>query len=196
MYCAIPFWPEVSHEKSAHLMGVPTSCFSVATFNILFLYFHILIIMCLKVFFWFILFGTLWASWILMSISFPEVGKSAANISSHKSSTLLFCDSNSVNINPLEIVCWVPQAIFSFFVLFFLIPFCFFCSDWVSSSTLFLSSLILPSPLPVLLNSSRAFFSQFRYYILQLCDFYLILSYIFFLHWNSHCAHPFFSLVQ
>ena len=48
--------PEVSHEKSACLTGVPTSCFSVAS------------------------------------------------ISSHKSSTLLFCDSNGVNINPLEIV--------------------------------------------------------------------------------------------
>ena len=106
MYCA--FSPEVSHEKSAHLTGVPTSCFSVATFNILFLYFHILIIMFLKVFFWFIIFGTLWASWLLMSISFPELGKSEASISSCKSSTLLFCESNSVNINPLEIVSWVP----------------------------------------------------------------------------------------
>ena len=68
-------------EKPADsLMGVPLyviCCFSLAAFNILFLFFGISIAVCLGVvLFGLILFGTLCASWTLMSVSFPRLNKS------------------------------------------------------------------------------------------------------------------------
>ena len=80
----------VSAEKSADtLMGVPlhiTCYFSLAAFKILSLslIFAILITMCLGVFhFGLILFGTLCSSWTWMSVSFLNLGKFSANISSY-----------------------------------------------------------------------------------------------------------------
>ena len=71
---------KASAQKSAdYLMGVPlyvTCCFSLAAFNILSLFFSILIIMCLGVvLFGLILFGTLFDSWTWMFVSFPKLGK-------------------------------------------------------------------------------------------------------------------------
>ena len=73
---------KVSVEKSADsLMEAPwqiTNCFSLAVFKILYLSltFCVLIMICLCMgLFGFILFGTLFASWICMSISFTKLGK-------------------------------------------------------------------------------------------------------------------------
>ena len=78
----------VSAEKSAvNLMGVPlyVIChFSLAAFNnfSLFLIFAKLITMCLSVFLLgFILYGTLYASWTWVAISFPMLGKFSTIIS-------------------------------------------------------------------------------------------------------------------
>ena len=72
----------VSIEKSvANVIGSPlyvTSCFSLAPFKVLSLYwnFAILIMTCLGIgLFGFLLFGTLCVSWIYMSIAFTKLGK-------------------------------------------------------------------------------------------------------------------------
>ena len=73
--------------------------FSLAAFNIcsLCLIFVSFINMCLRVFcLGFILFGTLWVSWIWVIISFPILGKFSAIISSSIFSCPLFLSSSSV----------------------------------------------------------------------------------------------------
>ena len=79
----------VSIERSAViLMGIPLCvicCFSLAAFNIcsLCLIFVNLINMCLGVFhLGFILFRTLWVSWTLVALSFPNLGNFSTIISS------------------------------------------------------------------------------------------------------------------
>lgn len=70
----LPLAFKVSAEKADSLMEFPfyVIIFSLAAFNILSLIFYILIIMCLgAALFGFILFGTLWDSWIWMSFSLP-----------------------------------------------------------------------------------------------------------------------------
>ena len=58
--------------------------------------FYILVIMCLGLgLFGFILLGTLQASWIWVSFSFPKVGKFSAIISSNKTSALFVSPSGS-----------------------------------------------------------------------------------------------------
>ena len=88
----------VSIERSAViLMGVPLCvicCLSLAAFNIcsLCLIFVSLINMCFGVFcLGFILFGTLWVSWIWVAIYFPILGKFPTIISWSIFSCLSFC---------------------------------------------------------------------------------------------------------
>ena len=82
-------------------MGIPLCvicCLSLAAFNIcsLCLIFVNLINMCLGVFhLGFILFGTLWASWIWVAISFPILGKFSAIIPSSIFSWPFFLSSSS-----------------------------------------------------------------------------------------------------
>ena len=84
-----------AEESAASLKGVLlyiTSYFSLPAFNVLSLSlsFDILIIMCLGVgLFGFLLCGTVWASWIWMSVSFPRFKKFSVIISSHKISAPL-----------------------------------------------------------------------------------------------------------
>ena len=87
----------VSAEKSAvKHMGFPlyvTCCFSLATFNILYLclVFVSLISMCLGMFFLgFILYRTLCASWTWLTIFFSMLGKFSTIISSKNFSSLSF----------------------------------------------------------------------------------------------------------
>ena len=81
-------------------MGIPLCvicCFSLAYFNIcsLCLIFVNLINMCLWMFrLGFILFGTLWVSWIWVAISFPILGKFSAIISSSNFSWPFFLSSS------------------------------------------------------------------------------------------------------
>ena len=89
MSCHSLLASRVSIERSAViLMGIPLCVicyFSLAVFNIfsLCLMFVNLINMCLEVFhLGFILFGTLWVSWIWVIISFPILGKFSTIISS------------------------------------------------------------------------------------------------------------------
>ena len=88
----------VSIDRSAViLMGIPlcvVCCFPLAAFNScsLYLIFVNLINMCLGVFhLGFILFATLWVSWIWVAISFPILGKFSTIISSGISHGLSFC---------------------------------------------------------------------------------------------------------
>ena len=87
----------VSAERSAvKHMAFPlyvTCCFSLATFNILYLclVFVSLISMCLCMFFLgFILYRTLWASWTWLTISFSMFGKFSTKIFQKFSHTLSF----------------------------------------------------------------------------------------------------------
>ena len=82
-------------------MGIPLyviCCFSLAAFSIcsLYLIFISLINMCLGVLcLWFVLFGSLWVSWILVAISFPILWKFSTIISSSIFSCHLFLSSSS-----------------------------------------------------------------------------------------------------
>ena len=83
-------------------------CFSLAAFNIclLCLIFVSLINMCLGVFhFGFILFGTLWASWSWVAISFPILGKFWTIISSNIFSCSFLLPSSSGTPMILMLVC-------------------------------------------------------------------------------------------
>ena len=89
LYSVIPFWPAVSTGRSAvKHVGFPlyvTCCFSLAAFNILSLclVFVSLISMCLGIFLLgFILYGTLYTSWSLLTISFSILGKFSTFVSS------------------------------------------------------------------------------------------------------------------
>ena len=92
----------VSAERSAvRCVGFPlsvTCCFSLAALNILYLclVFVSLISMCLGMFFLgFILYGTLCASWIWMTISFSILGKFSTIICSKIFSYHFFFSSSS-----------------------------------------------------------------------------------------------------
>ena len=92
----------LSIDRSAVILtGIPLCvicCFSLASFNIcsLCLIFVNLINMCLGVFrLGFILFGTLWASWTWVAISYPILGKFSAIISSSIFSWPFFLSSSS-----------------------------------------------------------------------------------------------------
>ena len=100
------------------------SCSSLAPFKILFIFnFVILIIICHDVvLFGFVLFGTVSASRILMSISFPRVGKFLFIIFSEKfsvSSLFSFSDPYTMNITHLML----SQSSFKLLLKN--------CSDWV-----------------------------------------------------------------
>lgn len=77
---ASPLWPEGCFfvENSAYsLTGIPPSCYPLVSFKIftLSLTFDNFTIACLYVIlFGFIFFGTFWAFWIRMSVSFPRRG--------------------------------------------------------------------------------------------------------------------------
>ena len=95
----------VSAEISAvNLMGIPLCvicCFSLAAFNIfsLYLILYSLFNMCLGVFlFVFILVGALCASWTLLTISFPIVGKFSGISSSNIFSVPFFFSSSWITI--------------------------------------------------------------------------------------------------
>ena len=99
-YHSLLTW-RVSIERSAViLMGISLCiicCFSLASFNIcsLCLIFINLINMCLWVFhLQFILFWTLWVSWIWVAISFPILGKFSTTISSSIFSWPFFLSSS------------------------------------------------------------------------------------------------------
>ena len=120
----------VTFEKSADsLMGTPLF-FSLAAFKVfsISLTFGILIIMCLGVvLFGSNLFGTLWASWISMPISFTRLGKFYFIIFSNK--FLISCSSSSAGTPVIQmLVHWEmsqrPLILSLFFlILFFFLPF-------------------------------------------------------------------------
>ena len=132
-------------------MGFPlyvTCCFSLAAFNILSLclVFVSLISMCLGVFLLgFILYGTLYASWTWLIISFSMLGKFSTIISSKIFSYLFvflffFCDPYNSNIVAFVIVPEVSETILSFFHSFYFVLLLEVISTILSSSSLIRSS--------------------------------------------------------
>lgn len=128
--------------------------------------------------FGFVLFGTLWISWICMSVSFPRLEKFSAIICSNKFSpffsSLFFWETYE----------WMFIHLISHKLKLsslFKNSFCFlFCSDWVSSSALSSYSLTLSSALTsLLLSTFSLLFKKFSYCILD-SDFCLELSISFF----------------
>ena len=140
----------VSTEKSAvNLMGIPLyviCCFSLSAFNIfsLYLIFDGLINMCLGVFLLgFILYGTLCASWTLLTIFFPILGKFSTIISSNIFSVRFFFSSSSGTpiIRMLVLLMLSQRSLRVSSILFIL--FSLFCSVVVISTILSSRSLIL-----------------------------------------------------
>ena len=120
-------------------MGVPLfviCCFSLPAFNIcsLCLIFVNLIITCLGVFhLGFILFGTLWVSWICVAISFPILGKFSAIISSSIFSWPFFLSSSGTPMSQmlghftlsqrsLRLSSFLFSSLFHLFPPFYLLP--------------------------------------------------------------------------
>ena len=175
---------KASAEESAYiLMGLPLyviNCFSLAPFKILFMFnFVILIIICHDVFlFGFIFFGTLCASCILMSVSFPRVGKFLVIIFSENFSvSSLFSFSERYNMNITHLM--LSQNSFNSSLKN--------CSDWVPFTlpsykllicSVLSSVLLIPSHyfLFQLLNSS---FVIIFLYFLTLMTFSLSSSFVF-----------------
>ena len=122
-----------------------TNCFIHAPFKIhsLSLTLDILIIICLSVgVFEYVLFKTLWESWIWMHVLFLRIGTFLAIISLIKFSTPFFLPSLSENPIIWVLVCLIlsyksPKLSSQFFFFFFC------CSNWMSSTALSLSSLNL-----------------------------------------------------
>ena len=119
-------------ERSAvNLMGTPLCVicyFSVATFNIfsLYLIFDSLINMCLGVsLLGFILYGSLFASWTWLTISFPILGNFSIIISSNIFSVRFFSSSFSgtpiiqmlVHLMLSQSLWDCPQSFHSFFLI-------------------------------------------------------------------------------
>lgn len=162
-------------------MGLPlnvTICFSLTDFKILFLSltFEILIIMsCLGVdILVIILYGILWASWTWMSISFLRLRKFSTLISSNKFSAPFSlsspCGTLIIQILFHLMLSYRSLKLSSFFkILVF-----FLHSIWVSSIALSSSTLIHSSIWSSLLLSHYSIFSVWLF-ILQLCDFSLVL---------------------
>ena len=162
-----------SIERSAViLMGIPLCvicCFSLDAFNIcsLCLILVNLINICLVVFcLGYILFGTLWVSWIWVAISFPILGKFSTIISSSIFSWPLFLSSPSRTpmFQMLGHLTLSQRSLrlSSFLILFFLSA--SFISTILSSTSLILSSasvILLLVPSKVLLISVIALFNIF-----------------------------------
>ena len=132
-------------------MGIPLCvicCFSLAAFNIcsLCLIFVNLTNMCLGVFcLGFILFGTLWVSWICVTISFPIWGKFSAIIASSIFSWPFFLSSSygTPMIQMLEHFTLSQKSLR--LSSFLLILFSFFLSASFISTILSSTSFILSS---------------------------------------------------
>ena len=168
----------ISVERSAvSFMGTPLyviCCFFLAAFNIcsLCLILISLISMCL-VFLWgFILYETLWASWIWVAISFPMLGNFMTIISNIFS--YLFSSSSGIpynsNICMLNVVTEFSETILISFHYFFFILLCLSYFYHLSSSSLIYSSasdslLLFPSSVflisvTVLLTGDCLFFNS------------------------------------
>ena len=137
-------------------MGFPlyvTCCFSLAAFNILSLFsLYSLISMCVGMFLLgFILYGTLCASWTLLTISFFMLGKFSTIISSKIFSYPFFFSSSSGTpiIQMLVYLIWSQRSLRLSSALFIL--FTLFCSSEVISTILSSSSLIRSSASDILL---------------------------------------------
>ena len=148
--------------------------------------------MCLPVcLFGFILFGTLWASWNWMSISFPTLEKFSATI--FQTILILFCWPISLSETQCEFIMWMllcfMLSLLSFKIsLLSKILFLFCCSVWMSSIAFSSSSLIHSSTSSnLLLNPSGVFFS------LVITSVWYFLK--FSLYWSSHCCLSIFCLV-
>ena len=132
IYNATPFWLAEFLPRNLfdNLMGVPLYviyCFSLVTFNILSLslIFINLITMCLSVFLLgFILPGPLYASWALLAISFPVLGKFSVITTSNNSPGPVFSFWDPYNVND-AVFNIVPKVsrLCAFLFIFFYIPF-------------------------------------------------------------------------
>lgn len=170
-YSLLPL--KISAEKSAcHLIGVPlrvTGCLHFAAFMIfiLFLNFDILIMCFVVSVFRFQFFGTLWTSWISLSLSSSRLGRFFSCITSNKFSVPFSASSSGT----LWILIYLILCHISLKLYFILSSFC--CSDWMNCSALSAGSLILfAASCNVLLNCSSIFSVQcsfiFAVYFLSL----------------------------
>jgi len=187
----------VSAERSAvKHMGFPlyvTCCFSPAAFNILSLciVFVSLISMCLGMFLLgFILYGTLYASWTWLTISFSMLGRLSTIISSKIFSYPFFFSSSSgtpimqmfLHLT-LSQRSWDYPQFFSFFYFILLFRsyfyhFIFQLTDDSSASDILLlipSGVVLISVI-VLLVSVCLFFNYSRSLLIDSCIFSILLS--------------------
>ena len=148
----------ISVERSAvSFLGIPLyviCCFFLAAFNIcsLCLILISLISMCLVFLLGFILYETLWASWIWVAISFPMLGNFLTIISNIFS--YIFSSSSGIpynsNICMLNVVTEFSETILISFHYFFFILLCLSYFYHLSSSSLIYSSasdslLLFPS---------------------------------------------------
>ena len=170
----------ISAERSAvKRMGFPlyvTCCFSLATFNILFLCFVFIsfISMCLGMFlFGFILYVTLCAFWIWLTISFSRLGKFSTIISSKIFSYPFFYSSSSgTSIIWMLVHLLLPQRSLRQSWIIFII-FTLFCSSEVISTILSFSSLIHSSVSDILLLIlSRLFLISVIVLFVSVCLFF------------------------
>ena len=176
----------VSIERSAViLMGIPLCvicCFSLAAFNIcsLCLIFVNLINMCLGTFcLVFILFGTHWAPWAWVVISFPILGKFSTIISSSIFSWSFFLSSSS-RTPMIQMLGHLTLSQRSLRLSsFLLIRLSFFLSVSFISTILSSTSLILSSAsIILLLVPSRVFFKSHLLHFSSYID-----SFLFLLKW-------------
>ena len=173
----------VSAERSAvNLMGIPfcvICCFSLVAFNIfsLYLIFDSFVNMCLGVcLLGFILYGTLYASWSWVTISFPMLGTFSTIISSNIFSDpffflFSFWDPYNLNVGAFILVPEVSETVCNLFILFSLFSSAVVIYTILSSRSLIHSS----ASVILLLITSREFLISFIVLFIIVCLLFSLL---------------------
>ena len=195
--CHCPWSAEFLLKSHDCLMGVPlytAHCFSLAALKVLFLSSILAIVsityLCVDLF-GFILFGTFYASWAWVSVSFPRLRKVLATISSNKfSATFPLSSPSGTSIMWMLLYLMLSQKSLkllsfkkNFFFLFRLGGFLYFAFQFSDPCLCIISSTVVSSS--VYFTLVIIFFLSVSLYFLSLCSTSHSVHSFSWVHWTS-----------